>query len=370
MYADEWSFHHPGKIFSGRNCIENFLRLHAHDGGQTLIITTRGAIKRGYIKKIQDHIQKDNVCVWDQVKPNPGLDDLDRTTNELRNFKISSIIALGGGSVLDTAKTLSLTLPCVKDNLLHRHFRHKEKLQLDKKISLTAIPTTSGSGAEVTPFATIWDLTACKKYSLNHPLLYPEYVLLKPEFCVSLPRMQTLYSGLDLISHALDSLWNINSNSITQSFAFQALNLANKSFVTVLDNPDDIAGRNDMQHASLLAGLAISQTKTAIAHSISYPLTSHYKIPHGLACSFTLPALLQRNRVFLNKIQSSELFEKTAAMLNTIDMAGHVKKYADEDSIIILVEKMLSSERAGNYLMKIDSNYILGILKQSFDRIQ
>jgi alcohol dehydrogenase len=365
VHVDDWSFHHPAEIFSGTKCIENFFSLHTHDKSQVLIVTTRGALERGYLEVIKDHVQNDKLYIFDQVRPNPNLDDLDKTIHELRNLKASSIIALGGGSVLDTGKTLSVTLPCVKDNPLHRHFRYKDQLQFDKKIKLTAIPTTSGSGAEVTPFATIWDSSACKKYSLNHELLYPDHVLLKPELCLSLPLNQTLYSGLDLISHALESLWNINSNPITQGFAFQALNLANKSFSTVLDNPEDITGRKDMQHASLLAGMAISQTRTAIAHSISYPLTARFNIPHGLACAFTLPALLESNQYFLKKISSSGIIEQTAEFLNMLDMAQQIKDYSDEDSVLSLADQMLSSERSGNYIRKIDSNYVLGILKQS-----
>ncbi len=365
MSAESWSFHHPTKIFSGTECLEQLTRLGAHNDGKVLLITTKGALQRGYLKEIIDHIQDGNVYVWDKVQPNPDLDGLDRIIKELQKFKASSIIALGGGSVLDTGKTLSVMLPCLEDTPLHKLFRNQEQLHFEKKIKLTAIPTTSGSGAEVTPFATIWDSSVYKKYSLNHPFLCPEYVLLKPELCTSLPFNQTLYSGLDLISHALESLWNINSNPITQGFASQALNLANKSFSTVLAKPDDIAGRKDMLHAALLAGLAISQTKTAIAHSISYPLTARFNIPHGLACAFTLPALLKMNKKILNDILSSGLLKKTNVLLNSMQLSSNIVMYAEKSSILSLVEEMLSPERAKNYIRKLNHKDVLDLLKQS-----
>lgn len=365
MHVDDWSFHHPAKIFSGTRCIANFFRLHVHDKDQILIITTRGALKRGYIKKIQDHIQSDNVCVWDQVKPNPDLDDLDRASSELRDFKASSIIALGGGSVLDTAKTLSITLAGTEDTFLHRHFRNKEMFQPGRKISLTAIPTTSGSGAEVTPFATIWDSSACKKYSLSHKLLYPDNVLLKPELCISLPLKQTLYSGLDLISHALESLWNVNTSPISRGFALQALNLANRSFSAVMENPQDMAGRKDMQNASLLAGMAISQTRTAIAHSISYPLTARLNIPHGLACSFTLPELIRINIQTFKDHDCLQTIHGTLELLNRLDLPREISEFANRDKVMAMVQEMINPDRAGNYTGMITTDELSRILEKS-----
>ena len=365
MHADAWSFYHPSRILCGKNCIENHLKLHAYDKGKVLIITTRGAAKRGHLKEIEDHLCSDSCLVWDKVKPNPEMDDLDQAASELEAFSSSSIIAVGGGSVLDTAKVLSIVLPCLIESPLHRYFRQGEKILFEKKISLTAIPTTSGSGAEVTPFATVWDTSSCKKYSLNHELLYPEYVLLKPELCVSLPRKETLYSGLDMISHALESLWNINSSPITRSFALQALNLANKSFSTVLDNPEDIAGRKDMLHASLLAGMAISQTRTAIAHSISYPLTARFNIPHGLACSFTLPELIRSNISVFKDRGYFQTVQITLDLLERLNLAQAVGEYAEKKQILSMTREMIHPERAGNYTGTANVNEVSRILEKS-----
>ncbi len=365
MHADAWSFYHPSRVFSGIERLEECIRIHASVKGKVLVITTKGALKRGCLNEVKDHVPDEMLYVFEQVQPNPELDNLDKTIHELRKVRASFIIAIGGGSVLDTAKILSVTLPGSKDTPLHRHFRNKEQLQLDRKISLTAIPTTSGSGAEVTPFATVWDTSAYKKYSLNHELLYPEYVLLKPEFCKSLPRKQTLYSGLDLISHALESLWNINSNPITRSFAFQALNLANKSFSKALDSPEDIAGRKGMLHASLLAGMAISQTKTAIAHSISYPLTARFNIPHGLACSFTLPELIRSNMHMFTDQGYFQTVQITLDLLEMFSLAQEVSEYAEKKEILSMTREMIHPERAGNYTGTANVTEVSRILEKS-----
>src|SRR5690606_20309422 len=110
----------------------------------------------------------------------------------------------------------------------------------EKKIPLVAIPTTSGTGAEVTPFATVWDQSEHRKYSITGDLIFPDTAVLDPELTLSLPEKETLYPGLDAISHALESLWNVNRTPVTAGFAIQALELAVEALPTVLGNPADL----------------------------------------------------------------------------------------------------------------------------------
>lgn len=170
------------------------------------------------------------------------------------------------------------------------------------------------------PFATVWDHTANKKYSVTGDRTFPDYAILDPQLTLSLPEDETLYTALDTISHALESLWNKNRTVISETYALRALVLANEALPALLTAPEDLGQRERMQQASMLAGLAICTTRTAIAHAISYPMTLHYGVPHGLACSFTLPEILDS---YLNSVTGEEerrVLEATRRVLGELNL--------------------------------------------------
>ena len=230
---------------------------------------------------------------------------------------------------------------------------------------MTAIPTTSGTGAEVTPFATVWDHTNHKKHSLAGPHMYPRSALLDPSLTLSLPSEETLHTGLDATSHALESLWNHNRTPVSSVFAMRALSLIVDVLPSALEAPGDINHRSSMQEASLLAGLAISQTRTATAHAVSYPLTSHFDVPHGLACSFTLPVLLAAN---LPDLASEGLDEgvllEVLTLLQGFDLADRLRKYAQPEAVLALQGSMTTKGRSENYAGTLPFG-IDGLLRRS-----
>src|SRR5690606_4349862 len=229
------------------------------------------------------------------VNPNPGVDDIDRQAASVRASAPDLVVGLGGGSSIDTAKALARLLTQPPGSTLASHFRDGTELAPVRALSLAAIPTTAGTGAEVTPFGTVWDFAQARKYSVAGDDMYPSVAVLDPELTVGLPLDVTLSSGLDAVSHALESTWNRNAMPVTLGLATKSLQLSIPALPRLKQAPEDIQARRAMMEASLLAGLAISQTRTALAHSISYPLTARFNLAHGIACSFTLPALLRFN---------------------------------------------------------------------------
>lgn len=200
------------------------------------------------------------------------------------------IVAFGGGSVIDTAKALAVSFGDFSNVLAVLQGRGA---QVPKATPIIAVPTTSGTGSEVTCWATMWDTDAGKKYSLNREDLYPEHAIVDPATSLGVPRNLTLATGLDALSHALESLWNVNANPISTNHAvFAAIELLD-ALPKLLERLDDIRLRERVAQASLFAGLAFSNTKTALAHSLSYYLTLHHGTIHGIACSFTLPAVMR-----------------------------------------------------------------------------
>lgn len=342
-----WSYRLPVDIVS--DAIDS-IDQHAPEGDSVLLVTTRGSVQRGIVERLRSALPKRYITVLGDVVPNPDLQYLDDATARLRNRGINLVLALGGGSALDAGKVLSLTLPNCQTNPLRRHFLEDPNFEWTTRLPLVTIPTTAGTGAEVTPFATVWDHERKRKLSVSSPLVFPDLAYLDASLTLTLSPLETLYPGLDAISHALESLWNHNITPVSRALAIQALALANVALPGVIRHPDSLTHRTRMQQASLLAGMAISQTRTAIAHAISYPLTAHHGVPHGLACSFTLPVLLRANikRIPQSNFES-RLLHDLLHMLDTLQLARRLLDYLNRDQINRLVDEMFSAERSNNY---------------------
>ena len=332
-----------------------------------LIVTTTGSLYRDSTKEMLSNFLEFPSEIFSDINPNPDIDELDAIISSLSKKKFDHIVALGGGSVIDSAKVLSATLGLEIDRPLSRYFRENKPINWARNIELTAIPTTSGTGSEVTPFATVWDYKYKKKYSLSGEFVYPTFALVEPNLTLSLNKEQTLYPGLDTISHALEAIWNKNSTNDSLNLASKSLNLIEKAFLRVLDDPTDYDNRSKMQHASLLSGVAISTTRTAIAHSISYPLTSRFNVPHGLACSFTLNSIIDYilNKDSLN-FDSSTIINVKSTLVN-LKLNKRISSYLSLEEAIDVLDEMYSPERADNFILDVTLKDIRNILEASFN---
>lgn len=361
---NSWDYYNPVKLITGAGSLSQ-LRERVGSGAW-LLVTTKGFTRRGVTGAIETGLSKDTrLLVYDEVTPNPELDELERLVSQYRQAELQGIIALGGGSAIDAAKVLAVAIPSSLPEPLVSVLRQGEAQEWGRKLPLIAIPTTSGTGAEVTPFATVWDQVDHKKYSVMGDLVFPDVALYDPELTLTLPQDETLYTGLDAVSHALESLWNRNRSPISTVFSCRALELAISALPKALNHPSDLGARADMQQASMLSGLAISQTRTAIAHSISYPLTSHYGVPHGLACSFTLPSIIGR---FVETPEGSEwksLMLRVKEMLDGLDLFGHLRRYATEEQVKSLHAEMFHPDRAGNYDGQLTDDVVLEFVSGS-----
>lgn len=226
------------------------------------------------------------------VSPNPDMVDLARQASEIAipARRPEVILAIGGGSVIDSAKVLAASAQgfAPVEAMLNGSAAPRDW----RPLPLIAVPTTAGTGSEVTRWATVWDRRAATKRSLDHPALYPEAAIIDPELMRSMPRDLTISTGLDALSHALESVWNVHANPITASYAVHAARIILDVLPALVATPADRGLRSRMAEASVAAGLAFSGTRTAIAHSISYPVSLKHGVQHGIACAFTLPMIL------------------------------------------------------------------------------
>ena len=262
------------------------------------------------------------------VAADPTVASVQAVIDTLTTERPDWIIAMGGGSVLDTAKAAAVLAGNPGDFVKYL----RGQLQIEAPgIPLIAVPTTAGSGSEVTPYASITDSQNMRKISLTHDYLYPKYAVLDPSLTLSLTRRQTAISGMDGLSHAIEAYWSNRSTSVTNAYALVAANLMLNALPNAYRNSDDINARQTAMEGSMLAGLAISNARTTAVHAISYPMTVHFHVPHGLACAMLLPPMIRYNAGAMKADKEQRLLDPMG--LNSMDQlaeaVGHLQQQLD-----------------------------------------
>lgn len=285
-------FHNPVDTRFGWGSLQELAAITLDQ--KVALVTFPEARALGLVDRIQNLLGDRLVYVIEDVQPNPDVAQL-RTTYERfwqEAGACHTVIAVGGGSAIDTAKALIVGTGSGRfDELLALLASGKPFTPAHSKL-LIAAPTTAGTGSEVTPWATIWDSANHKKYSLHLDCTWPKIAIIDPQLMLTVPGSVTVSTGLDALSHALESIWNINANPVSDTFAVSAIEDILECLPLLHRDLGNRELRSRMALAALKAGLAFSNTKTALAHSISYEMTLHHGLPHGIACSFTLPLVL------------------------------------------------------------------------------
>ena len=286
------TFHNPVRILSGAGSLDQLPAVLA--GRSCLLVGFPEAEALGLVARVRALLGARLRGVLLDIQPNPDVAWLAPLYERVhqQHADVDCIVALGGGSAIDTAKALLCATPSGRFAELLAALEHGTALPDGPHKALIAIPTTAGTGSEVTPWATLWDAAGGRKHSLHQACTWPEAALIDPELMRSLPAGATLASGLDALSHALESIWNLNRNPVSMALAVASARRTLATLPALMQDLHNPARRAAMAEAALLAGLAFSNTKTALAHSLSYGITLEHGVPHGLACSFSLPQVM------------------------------------------------------------------------------
>lgn len=361
-----WTHYNPVEIHAGLDCRKEISQFLPHEG-TVLIVTTKGMQDRGQLAEFTEYVSLPYEVFTAQ--PEPDLDNLDSFYTANKEKKYSALIAVGGGSVIDSAKALACAFSQDEhEKPLHAWLREKKTLP-SQSLPLIAIPTTAGTGSEVTSFATIWDRLNMKKCSLSAKVCYPKVALLDPFFAKTLPWKQTVYSALDTFSHALESLWNKHATPISLFYAKRALHMVMNSLHYIEHDSYDMKNRYRLQEAAMLAGIAISQNHSSIAHSVSYPLTLHYQVPHGLACSaFLLPILelVNEKNAFMLPLEE-EFINSMHEFLTRYKPYVLIRKHCSLQEAQSKIDEMFTPERAGTFVLSLTRDDVLAILKKGYE---
>ncbi|MBR5432220.1 MAG: bifunctional acetaldehyde-CoA/alcohol dehydrogenase [Bacteroidales bacterium] len=273
---------------------------------RAFIVSDPMMVKLGYVDKVLYYLNKrSETChftIFSDVESDPDVETVMRGVEEMRHFQPDVIIALGGGSAMDAAKGMWLFYehPETSFDGLRQKFMDIRKRVVRfphlEKCKMVAIPTTSGTGSEVTAFTVITDKTKGIKYPLADYAVTPNVAIIDPQFVLTLPKRATADTGMDVLTHAIEAYISNMANDYTDGLALQAMDLVFTYLKRAYDNgPSDLKAREKMHNASCIAGMAFTNAFLGLNHSMAHKLGGDYHIPHGRANAILLPYVIKYN---------------------------------------------------------------------------
>lgn len=299
-------FQIPNKIYFKQNAIaEAFKDLEGKK--RAFIVTDKFLYDAGYVAKVTRVLDKLGIGseTFSDVKPDPDLSTIYRGLDVLNTFKPDVIIAVGGGSPIDAAKIMWLMYeqPNVKFSDLSMRFMDIRKRiykfpEMGKKAFFVAVPTTSGTGSEVTPFAVVTDDKTGAKYPIADYALTPHMAVIDLDFVKDMPKKLTAYSGIDALVHAIEAYVSVMATDFTNGLALEAIRIIFKYLpASFAEGAENLKAREKMAYASTMAGMAFANAFLGVCHSMAHKLGSLYQVPHGLANAILLNEVIRFNAV-------------------------------------------------------------------------
>ncbi|MCX7920694.1 MAG: bifunctional acetaldehyde-CoA/alcohol dehydrogenase [Clostridia bacterium] len=328
----QW-FKIPGKIYFEGGSTQYLKDMP--DISRAFIVTDPYMVKMGYVDKVLYYLRKRQAYVHSEifadVEPDPSVETIMRGKEQMERFKPDVIIALGGGSVIDAAKGMWLFYehPELDFKVLKLKFMDIRKKiftypNLGNKTKMVAIPTTSGTGSEVTSFAVITDKDNSIKYPLADYELTPDVAIIDPDFVMSVPQSITADTGMDVLTHAIEAYVSIMASDFTDGLAIKAIQLVFEYLPRSYKDGNDRVAREKMHNASCIAGMAFTNAFLGINHSLAHKLGGEFHIPHGRANAVLLPYVIEYNSNKPTKFASFPKYESFIADKKYAEIARYL----------------------------------------------
>ncbi len=346
----QW-FKIPEKIYFESGSIQYLEKMP--DIERAFIVTDEGMVKLGYVDKILYHLRKRSKHVhceiFHEVESDPSFDTIKKGVRMMEDFKPDVIIALGGGSPIDAAKGMWLfyenpdaDVEGLKLKFMDIRKRTYKFPKLGTKCKMVAIPTTSGTGSEVTSFAVITDKEKNKKYPLADYELTPDVAIVDPDLVMSLPKSVTADTGMDVLTHAIEAYISNMASDYTDALAEKAVELVLENLEKAYDDGSNKTAREKMHNASTIAGMAFTNAFLGINHSLAHKIGAEFHLPHGRINAILLPYVIRYNSSKPTKFVSFPKYEFFIADKKLGQLAKKVGLKADsvEEGIQSLIDKV------------------------------
>ena len=321
----------PSKIYFERNSIQ-YLK-DRKNINKAFIVTDSSMVEFGFLNKVTEQLElrrnKVSIQLFTAVEPDPDITTVRKGVELMNSFEPDVIIALGGGSVMDAAKGMWLFYehPEVNFDDLKQKFMDIRKRafkypELGKKSHLICIPTTSGTGSEVTPFAVISDKANNKKYPLTDYSLTPTVAIVDAEFTTNYPARPTAMTGLDVLTHAIEAYVSVMASDYTDGLALKAIQLVFEYLPrTVKNGKNDLVAREKMHNAATIAGMAFANAFLGMTHSLAHKIGAQFHTVHGYTCGILLPYVIRYNGQVPTKLSVWPKYEEYVADKKYQDIA-------------------------------------------------
>jgi len=289
------------RVVFGAGAVQRLGELAVELGAKRVfLVTDKGLREAGHEQRGLESLRSAGleVVVFDETTPNPTTDDVDRALEVARNAEVDLIVGLGGGSSMDCAKGVNFLL--TNGGTMADYWGVGKATK--PMLPMIAVPTTGGTGSEAQSFALIADANTHVKMACGDPKAACRIALLDPELTVSMPAAVTRATGIDALSHALETYVTKPRNPISQLFSRQAWKLLTRGFPSVLEDPEDIEGRSAMLLGAHLAGAAIENSMLGATHALANPLTAHFGATHGVAIGVMLPHVVRYNGASVGRL--------------------------------------------------------------------
>ena len=338
---------------------------------RVMIVTDRMMVQLGYVEKLEYHLRKRRnpvmIDIFADVEPDPSVDTVLNGAEAMRKFKPDTIIALGGGSAMDAAKGMWLfyeNQDADFDDLRLKFMDIRKRIykfpKLGRQAKMVAIPTTSGTGSEVTSFAVITDKVNNIKYPLADYELTPDVAIIDPTFVMSVPAAVTADTGLDVLTHAIEAYVSIMATDYTDALAMKAIQMVFEYLPKSYKGANTAEGkeaREKMHNASCIAGMAFANAFLGVNHSLAHKLGSEFHIPHGRANAILLPHVIEYNATMPTKFAAFPKYKSFVADKKYAEIAKSLglKANTTEEGVKSLVEAIRNLMKELNMPMTVQA---------------
>ncbi|MGM0564813.1 MAG: iron-containing alcohol dehydrogenase [Pseudomonadota bacterium] len=339
MTQSYYEFFCPVKMVAGHKALEHIpFELTAIGAKRAMIITDKGVRQVGlvdHVTNVFDSTDREFACIFDDVPPDSSLETVRAAAKAYRDNQCDAIIAIGGGSVIDTSKGVNILVSEGGDDLRQYSGAHN----LPKKLNpLFVVPTTAGTGAEATMVAVISDTEREVKLPFASYFLMPDAAILDPRMTLTLPPHITAMTAMDAMTHAVESYTCLSANPMSDAYASAAVRKISENLMKVMDKPDDADGRLELAQASTMAGTAFSNAMVGMVHSLGHALGAVCHLPHGLCMNLFLPYVLDYNKSvngdkiaeLLLPLAGAEVYANTPADQRADKAIAHLRQMRDE----------------------------------------